>query len=91
MQNNLQRGVRECKSPLGVSNRKNPIRNLRYMEDRFIKVVDMFGNDLVFRESSIKSMDQSKEFATITFMDGHKAQVKTCVGNIWTQLSQNQK
>ena len=61
------------------------------MEDRFIKVEDMYQNPVVFRESSIKCLDQSKEFSTITFMDGHKLQVKTPVNTIWMQLTQNQK
>ena len=59
--------------------------------DKFILVEDIYQNNMVFRESEIKSMADSKEFAEITFMDGHKFRVKTCVKNIWNQLSQNTK
>ena len=61
------------------------------MNERFIRMEDMYQNPIVVRESDIKELNQSKEFATVIFMDGHKLQVKTHVDNIWSQFSQNQK
>jgi len=61
------------------------------MNDKFIRMEDMYQNPIVVRESDIKKLIQSKDYATITFTDGSKFQVKTHVDNIWAQLSQNSK